>query len=228
MIHLKRSLTLFIFFLSSLTYGQAGRSFIGIEAGPSLVSVRGNVIVENYDKIAMSYAINISYQHNLNNIFSLHTGIGYERKGARFSYTVTDFAGMPMGTSHGYSRWNYISVPVLLRATFGKKTNLFVNAGPYAAYLASQIYGNKAGIQPAAHTNNISNDRRFDFGASMGAGLFIPLKESIALSFEIRDNLGLYNVSKVKVINDGTIKHNTLNFLFGFSYALKSGRKKKQ
>lgn len=227
MINIKKIISLLIVFISSEAYAQTSKSNIGIEAGPSVISIRGNDIVKKYNEGSIGYAVNLVFQQKINKTFSLHTGIGFERKGSKFPLTATDLAGTPIGTLHGYSRWNYLTVPVLLRATFGKKGNYFVNAGPYVGYLVKQVFGNKAGVVAAGHTSNIVNDRRFDFGASLGAGLSIPVKERIALSFEARDNLGLYNVSKVKVINDGTIKHNTTNFLFGFMYGINSGKKKK-
>jgi hypothetical protein len=47
---------------------------------------------------------------------------------------------------------------------------------------------------------------------SGGAGVEIPLKRYV-LSFEIRDNFGLSNISKLPVANDGSIKTNALNLL---------------
>ncbi|MEO6667859.1 MAG: porin family protein [Ferruginibacter sp.] len=215
----------FAFMFSAV--GQPSISSIGIETGPSVTSVRGNEIIQRQNN-SIGYAFNIFYQHHLNKIFSLHSSIGYERKGSEFSLVATDYTGMPIGKVHGYSRWNYLTMPVMIRATFGKRINYFVNAGPYIAYLLKQVYGNKAGVLPAGQTNNINNDQRIDFGISLGAGLSLPLTKNIALSFEARDNLGLYNVSKAKVINNGTIKHNSINVLFGILYALHSGNKKNQ
>jgi hypothetical protein len=58
----------------------------------------------------------------------------------------------------------------------------------------------------------MANFNKADLGLSGGAGVEIPLKRYV-LSFEIRDNFGLSNISKLPVANDGSIKTNALNLL---------------
>jgi len=50
--------------------------------------------------------------------------------------------------------------------------------------------------------------------------MLVPLKNKFAISFEIRNNLGLINVLKHPDINNEAIKTNSTNLLIGFTYKL--------
>ena len=54
----------------------------------------------------------------------------------------------------------------------------------------------------------------------MGIGLAYNTKQNLALSFEVRNNLGLSNISAVEIVNNGTLETNTINFLFGLTYKI--------
>jgi Outer membrane protein beta-barrel domain len=103
---------------------------------------------------------------------------------------------------------------------FGQKVQFFVNAGPYFGYLIKQTFVRTGDNIPTTTSNNTSLNNWFDTGISTGLGLSVPIKTKFAFSFEVRNNLGLYNVSDVPAINNGTIKTNSINFLFGFTYKL--------
>jgi hypothetical protein len=47
------------------------------------------------------------------------------------------------------------------------------------------------------------------------------MKEKIALSFEVRNNLGMNDISTLPISNNGTIKTNSTQLLLGIVYKLK-------
>ncbi|HOY40073.1 MAG TPA: hypothetical protein PLK75_12315, partial [Bacteroidales bacterium] len=60
---------------------------------------------------------------------------------------------------------------------------------------------------------------RVDYGITTGLGAAVPIGEKILLSFEIRNNTGIYTINKI--IEDyyyPPIKTSSTNLLIGFSY----------
>ena len=111
-------------------------------------------------------------------------------------------------------------MPLLVRASIGKKIKYFFEAGTFFGYLIKQTDISEATkYLPKTTTDNTSGDKRFDTGVTAGFGLTIPIKDKFLISCEIRNNFGLYNVG-MYVINDGTIKTNSTNLLISFAYKL--------
>lgn len=150
----------------------------------------------------------------------MRTNLAFERKGGKFTSPATDINGTPIGELTAHSSIDYLTFPVLVRATFGNKIQYFINAGPYFGYLLKDRLVSKGDNIPTATDDYTAFDKRFDTGISTGVGLFVPLNTKFAVSFEIRNNLGLYNISAFPVTNNGTIKTNSTNFLFSFTYKL--------
>lgn len=220
MINIKSLFIGLLFLTAGTTYGQTNRFEIGIEGSPSLIFLRGNDFIDNNHKATIGFSGGLFFQFNFKNIISLRTSIAYERKGSVLTAQTTDINGNSLGEVTTHSNYDYLTLPVLVRATFGKRVLYFVNAGPYFGYLIKQTSVSKGDNVPTTTTDNTFRDKRFDTGISTGLGLSIPIKTKFAVSFEIRNNLGLCNVSSVSVANNGTIKTNSTNFLFGFTYKL--------
>ena len=207
-------------------FGQQNKLDIGLVGSPSMIFLRGNDYIKESHKPKVGFSGGLSLQYNYPNTFSLRTDIQFERKGSVVPGAFTDIVGNVVGEDKPiHVNFNYLTVPILLRATFGKKTKCFVNAGTFLGYLIKQTFVYPAGtILPdgSDREDNTKNDKRLDFGATAGLGLSIPIKDKFLIAFEIRDNLGLYNVSAVPIDNDGTIKTNSTNLLISFSYKLGS------
>jgi len=211
---------LFLLTVLGTTYGQTNKFDVGVEGSPSLIFLRGNDIIDNLHKPTIGFSGGLFFQYNFKKVVSLRTNIAFERKGSVLSSQTTDINGDPLGEITTNTNFDYLTLPILVRATFGKKVQFFVNAGPYFGYLIKQIFVSKGDNIPTTTSDNTSLDKRFDTGISTGLGLSIPIKTKFAFSFEVRNNLGLYNVSAVPVANNGTIKTNSTNFLLGFTYKL--------
>lgn len=201
-------------------YGQTNKFDIGIESSPSLTFIYGNDIIDNNHKPTIGYSGGLFFQYNFKKVVSLRTNISYERKGSVFTSQATDMNGNPLGEITTNTNFDYLTLPILVRATFGKKVQFFVNAGPYFGYLIKQTFVSKGDNIQTTTSDNTSLFKRLDTGLSTGLGLSVPIKTKFALSFEVRNNLGLYNLSVFPVANNGTIKTNSTNFLLGFTYKL--------
>jgi hypothetical protein len=211
---------LFLLTVLGTTYGQTNKFDVGVEGSPSLIFLRGNDIIDNLHKPTIGFSGGLFFQYNFKKVVSLRTNIAFERKGSVLSSQTTDINGNPLGEITTNTNFDYLTLPILVRATFGKKVQFFVNAGPYFGYLIKQTFVSKGDNIPTTTSDNTSLDKRFDTGISTGLGLSVPIKTKFAFSFEVRNNLGLYNVSAVPFANNGTIKTNSTNFLLGFTYKL--------
>jgi len=210
-----------IIFCSTVSFGQTNKFDVGLEGCPSLTSLRGNDFVEAFYDPTIGFSGGLTFQYNFSKLVSIRTNIAFERKGAIAKTQAIDIFGNPIGEVTSHINFDYLTVPLLARLTFRNKIKFFVNVGPYLGYLVKQTFVVKAFNEfPKSTSDNTVYYERIDVGLTAGLGVGLPIKEKLLLTLEIRNNLGLYNVSKLPVINDGTIKTNSTNLLIGIAYQL--------
>lgn len=110
----------------------------------------------------------------------------------------------------------------MARYSLGQGKNFFVNAGPYLGILLKheQVY-DAVNQLPEAKVDGTDDVQRIDYGFSVGLGGQVNLQDNLKLSLELRNNLGLYNVTKTpEVIIGGDAITNSTNILLGLSYLL--------
>lgn len=216
-----RSLTLGLFiFSSSILFSQSNKIDIGIEAGPSLKSLRGSDFLESSGS-SVGFSGGLTFQYNFTKLFSLRTNISYERKGSEMDFLFTDEFGNQFDEITLRSNFDYLTIPLLARFTFGEKLRFHVNAGPNVGYLVKQadILDAYATI-PESETNNIDVFERLDFGLTTGLGVSYPILNNLLLSMEVRNNLGLININSLANDNGGNTKTVSTNLLVGIAYQL--------
>jgi hypothetical protein len=210
-------LSVILFCTVFTTFGQS-KIAIGVEGGPNIIFLRGNEIMNQFYDPTIGFSGGATFQYNLGTIVSLHTGLSYERKGAAIRDVVlVDQTGNPTGSYTAHFNYNYLNLPILVRASFGEKTQFFVNAGPYIGYLINQMVVNS---DTKKKYDNTKSNKKIDMGVSAGLGILIPFGEKLAFTLELRNNLGLYNVSALQFYPEGAIKTNSTNFLIGFTYRI--------
>ena len=223
-----------IMLLTALTlwttaHGQTNKFDIGLEGGPSWTSLRGNDILEDFNDPTIGYSGGLTFQYNFPKLISLRTNIAYERKGVIAKSQATDINGNPIGEITTHSNFDYLTMPLLTRLTFGNKMTFFVNVGPYFGYLIKHTSVTEAFNEfPKSTWDNTDNFKRFDTGLTGGLGGGLKIKDKFLLTLEIRHNIGLYNTSKLPVYNDGTIMTNSTNLLIGFAYRLGTRNNEKE
>jgi hypothetical protein len=216
------SAALLIICLSISVLAQDSKFELGVQGGPSITSIRYLNGERKAFKSAAAFSGGFFFQYNLNKTFSLRIDPSYEQKGYKIKNDFTDSQGNVTGEGKVRGNFDYITLPLLLRASVGNKVKYFVNAGPYMGLL---LYQNNIVQKPlfegAKRTfSNTNAYKTTDIGITAGIGLTIPIKDKFALSLEIRNNLGLMNIGKSSTENDKT---NSTNLLIGFAY--KFGRK---
>ena len=194
-------------------------SHIGFNVGPSISVFHGSDYAENF-RSKTGLAAGITYQYAFNTTFALHTGLMYESKGVTSRMTLDPF-DIDVRTRSNFS---YLLVPVLFRAHLlpEKKLRPFINAGPYFGFLMRQMNVTRSdnnGNIDVERENNTDSFNAFDIGLSGGVGLDFLITSNMHLDFEVRDNLGFYNISESDN-SDFRLKNNSLNFMVGMLFSI--------
>jgi Outer membrane protein beta-barrel domain len=195
------------FFIVNVSFAQKNKYEIGFESGPSLIKLRP---YKNYP-ITVGFAGGFFGQININKSLSLRSNLHFDRKGYSTGkiQNTTQF-GQIIGTANYITNYDYLTLPILVRANFGRKINFFVNAGPYFGYLINTrtIVQSKV-VQNFVSYVKYADLAKSDIGISTGVGFYLPLISKLALSFELRNNLGLANQN----IRNGPENNTTSVFL---------------
>lgn len=189
--------------ITSLNAQTSNRYDWGIEGGPnySTLIVKDYTYFEENIKPAIFGSGGFIFQYNTKKILSFKTGFSFQRKGYQFKDLIfTDMQGNYIGKGKSISTFDYITLPLLIKASFGKKVQFFVNAGPYAGFLLAQTNRGKVPGQDDHVTHNdFKYVNRWDFGFAGGIGVSIPIKEVWAISIEARNYSGILNINKIGV-----------------------------
>jgi hypothetical protein len=216
---MKKFLTLIVLTISLATFAQSKLNLIGFEAGPSFSSLRGNQTIKEYHDPRFGCAGGVTVEVILKNNLSLKSGIGYERKGSSIKLPWINDIGVPVGTVYIKENFDYLGIPVLLRAGFGKESRFFFNVGPSFNFLLKQTeHYDAIDDFPEQNNDNTESFSMFELALSAGIGTVIPVNKKFSFSCELRDNLGLTNIGKEKAADGGGIKTNAVNLLIGVSY----------
>jgi hypothetical protein len=221
---MKRIITVLSFTFLSVGLFAQNKILLGFEGGGGIRYLYGNWIADKENPI-LGGSAGLTFQYNLSKIFSFKTGISYDRKGWGQLITITDNQGNNSYKTTAKFNFDYIIVPLLIKASFGNKIKYFVNTGPYFGYLInSSRFISGEGFRPDKN-NDIDEGEllKSDFGLSTGLGLCYPINEKFNISLEIRNNYGLKNLNSGKYSNVNTwpFYASSTNILLGVNYILK-------
>jgi hypothetical protein len=153
----------------------------GIKAGTNFAVQSDIASYFENETIRTGLSAGVFGNMTLNDNFILQTEVNYEQKGDRSDDLV--------------SKYDYISVPVLLKYSLGQSDNTAlkfnVNAGPYASYLVNA----ESEINDQT-TDLTDNTEEFEFGLIGGIGFKYPVADN-NLVLDLRLGLGLTAFDKV-------------------------------
>ncbi|HET6226227.1 MAG TPA: porin family protein [Bacteroidia bacterium] len=210
---------LFVFLLFATALSAQNKINIGVQGGLGLIKIYGNPTAKIDQAFDRGYTAGLSVQYNFKKIFSLRSGLSFERKGSASHITGTDPNAAYLYEIKQHLFFDYLTLPVLVRASFGKKVNFFVNAGPYFGYLIQTTFIYDDPVDGKLQANDLNLIRKFDWGLAAGLGIAIPIKKKLLLSFELRNNVGLYDIA-ILPFWGGTMKTYSANLLVGVAYTL--------
>lgn len=163
--------------------------FYGIHSGLAVSTISDftenrNISYDNDYKNDFNLGMSISYNPAFPfSILSFETGLYYIRKGKSLNNLVfLDNNGLPLADTINVSKtYNYFQVPLNLniRILNFNNSNLYIQAGPYFAYLLSTEFS-KASYK---YTLNDKIENRFDVGLNIGL--------SYRYNFTVRSDIGI-------------------------------------
>lgn len=215
----------FLLIISKIT-AQDSKIKFGIQGGLNYSSFRGyDSFVDDNPGFASLFGV--SLQHQIQDNLSIKVDLNYERKTQNSKGVVEVLnPNVPTEPMEGTYRFkttsylNYIVLPIMLKFSFSSDKSFYINGGPYLGYLLKSGIKSKSNIPGVINAYDEDTDRKksLDFGLSAGIGKEFKLDANHQIYIELRDNLGLENISKTEVINNGTIKTNSVNLLVGFTF----------
>jgi hypothetical protein len=217
----KPTLLLLVLFHGLLTFAQTPTVWIGVQGGPAYNSFRGNEGIENFYDPALGFMTGLTLDHHFTPVFSFVSSLNYEQKRIQGTLVGTDETGQILGDIDYRATYQYLTWPLLARGTFGEGFRFFVNGGPYLGFLLKQTEKMETTWNDMKVENDHTGDfKTFEFGVVAGIGGIFPVGDHFRITLELRDHLGLTNISALEITNDGSIKTNALIFLVGLSYGL--------
>jgi hypothetical protein len=205
-----------LFLLPSESRAQAPRHEASLQVGPSLSWLRGNRVIDSTDAL-LGPAAALNIQFGLSEHLSLRTGVGYQRKGMETTVLFTDINGATYAEGDLQSTYDYLIIPVMLRAAFGSKAQVVVGLGPYAGYLIRSQY-QFSGLGSVPSSESTDEHKAWDAGISLSLGGSIPLGDKLAMQAEVRYDKGLTDINAFPVVGDGNIRTNAVALLLGCAY----------
>jgi hypothetical protein len=185
--------------------GQAGINMANVTLDPeqtgTTLSARTGIMVGVHAETA------------INDMFSVRPELTYIQRGVKSEGTF--------GTTTFTStvKADYISVPILLKASFGKGAFVPVAvAGPYIAFNMKSEMENSGGGTTAT-VDNKDNTEAMDFGLVFGAGGQYMLNAGTTVFGHARYALGLSNVDKTPG-STTKAKHKGIQLIVGVSIAM--------
>ncbi len=193
--------------------GQQSRLEGQIFTGPSIVSLRGNVMLDTLHKPWLGFTSGMNLTRAFNKTWSAQMGLAFERRGSVAYTPFNNEHGTYIGQRTSILRFEYLTLPLSVRAElFNGK--LYGRFGIYAGYLLhGKIIVRALGSYQEVKGDWTSYYHRWDYGLNAGIGTRCNLKESWLLRFELQNALGLRNLSTGPVVNDGVIKTNAFSVL---------------
>ncbi len=178
-------------------------SFSGIRAGSSFsTSTRTGFTFGGITEIGIS------------GLISLQGELLYIRKGANFDFT------MPGETSKGTLRYNYLELPVSIKAKVGTaKLKPFIFAGPNLGFNLTAERETRSRGQ--TETEDIMGETKsVDFAVHFGAGVEYRSDPRSSFFVDIQYSLGLTNIVDSDVATPSEVKTRNVKILIGLLYHL--------
>ena len=195
----KKKRTTIVMILALLSISVNAQEFhYGIKAGTNFAVQSQVADYFNNSDIRVGFSAGAFGNYFLNNALAIQGEINYEQKGGK-SESVE-------------SRYDYLSVPVLLKYSLGKSNNTSlrfnINVGPYAGYLLS-AENETEGIT----IDMKDNSKTMEFGAIAGFGMEYPIGNQ-NLTMDLRLSLGLTGYDK----DNSTPKNKYVGITLGYQF----------
>ena len=167
----------------------------------------------------IGYQVGLAYEKKLSDRWAVLSELSYRRQSLNLALE-DNFVSDGSYRARYLLRLHYLSLPVMMRATFGR---FYVEAGPYGALqLAAQEKGIEyrstlsGGYEVAIDRPATDRYNRFDVGLGAGAGLKLP---GDRLAFGLRASTGLLSLTRPLQVYSysGRLKNQVLEAALSYS-----------
>ncbi len=186
---------------------------IGINAGINYPDIRGHEYAK-YNNFKVGYLIGVSFDYFLRENFSLKANINYDKKIKKIQLTYFNYEAEETGKENFSEIYEYINLPILLKYEFGN-SKFFTNGGPFFNYLVNKKIDPN---YPNDDSDVLTEQKKIDFGLSLGIGSNISINKKNDLTIEIRDDFGLIDTGGVPKHVGGTVKTNVIKLIVGWNF----------
>ncbi|MCX6303546.1 MAG: porin family protein [Bacteroidetes bacterium] len=190
----KRIIVCFWLLLSApagFLFAQQGPWGAGIEGGPGLSLIYGSQSIYSHSRFSLAGAAGIFGEYGFARNFSAKLALHYERVSTQ---TDNYSAILPPGGMLQYNL-DYLSLPVLVKWSFGGRIRFFVNAGPCLSLLLQEslwhLPENGSKVKVAMETDAYLP---VNLAVTAGCGVAIPVGKRLLVTLELRDNFGVINI----------------------------------
>lgn len=217
---------IFVGLLLSKAHGQESKWKVGIAGSGDLTVIWGNQFAKDFANPSFNFSGEFNFMYQVKPNLYLRSGLGFSRKGSQAKVRFTDVNGTYTGFGKAINNFDYVIIPLLLQQNFAlKKVSLFLNGGLYSGFLMQRTsltkpLRNDPNSVSRSRFNYTSLNKRYDFGLSFGLGTEIPLSNKISFLLEVRNNIGLVNISRIPVFLEGKLRHNSTNLMVGVLFNL--------
>jgi long-subunit fatty acid transport protein len=210
---------LLAFFYINSNFAQS-KLKIGIIGGLTYSSFRGNSQIETLDA-GLDFLAGFSFEYQFKERLSLVANINYDRKTATDKPYIEIIENPEDPGFYGNIKIKFknqfISLPILLKYKFGTNNSFYVNGGLFMSYMLKSELSNDYDNTSSDETDNYKS---MDFGITFGLGKSFKMKNNNEINIEIRESLGLSNISDVPVLNNGSIKTNSISMICNYNFSL--------
>lgn len=204
----------FVALISNAGFAQSKVRY-GINGALTYSSFSGNPQIEDFNA-GFDFLAGFTFEYQIKDRLSLVAAINYDRKSASESL-YTEIIENPddpgfYGDIKITFRNQFISLPILVKYDFGPQNSFYINGGPFVSYVLKSELSND--YDNATIEGSIKG---LDYGLVFGFGKTFKLKSTNEITVEIRENLGLADISA----GNRAIKTNSLNLVCGYSFDFK-------
>jgi hypothetical protein len=169
----------------------------------------------------LGYSAGVGITFNMPKVAGIHIGVITEQKGFEWPIETMNGDGKPITYSYK-ARYHYVSFPVNLRLSAGKKVQFFASMGGYVSVLFRiRLLQKELMID---HVNP-SGYQYADAGFCGGVGLRFNFIKHFSISIEARNSTGFMKVIKNTEPKDAIFNTST-SFIAGIAYCFKPWKQK--
>jgi opacity protein-like surface antigen len=207
---LKKEIKLLIFItLLSTTIFSQNEMRIGVNVGANITDFKGNIIIETADT-KIGFLVGAYFEYYITENIALKTNLNYESKAFSSDGFIIDASGVGIEEFTTITKFNYLTLPILIKYDFGTSKKIFVNGGlTFDNFLNAKSKTDGFFEEFGTSTSKLN---QLDLNFTIGVGAYFHLDDKNDINLEVRYSPHLTNISKESNVETPT-QTNTLSLI---------------